>query len=67
MSWELEGFGGGDLDGREQAESNESARSIFPVFTSFGDGSDATAGEGVGIPFDAGEEVADEDLDACKI
>jgi hypothetical protein len=62
----MEEFGGGDLNGREQAESKESARSIFPVLTSFNDESNATAIEGVGIPFDAGEMVADEDLDACE-
>lgn len=66
MSWELEETGDGDRDGREQAESKESALSIFPVLTSFGDGSDAKVGEGVEFPFELGEEVVDEGLDACE-
>ena len=60
-------MGDGDRDGRERADSMESARSIFPVFTSFGNGSDVDVGERVGLPFEAGDEVVDEGLDECGV
>lgn len=63
MSGGLEGLGDDDRAGREQADNMESARSIFPVLTSFGNGSDASVGESVGLPFEIGEEVVDEGLD----
>lgn len=61
MSWGLEWFGDDDRDGREQADNMESARSIFPVLTS-----GAKAGEGVGLPFETGDEVVEEGLDVCE-
>lgn len=63
MSWE---FGEGDREGREQAENKESARSIFPVLTSFDEVSDVNVGESVGLAFDTGEDVIDGGLDACE-
>ena len=64
MSW---GLGGDDdRDDRERADNMESARSIFPVLTSFGNESDAKVGESVGLPFEAGEEVVEEGLDVYE-
>jgi hypothetical protein len=62
VSWE---FGEGDREGREPAENKESARSIFPVLTSFDEVSDV--GESVGLAFDTGEDVIDGGLDACEM
>jgi len=62
----LRGFGDGDRDDRERPDNRESARSIFPVLVSFGNGSDANVGERVGLPLELGEEVVDEGLDACE-
>ena len=67
MSCELEEFGDGDRDGLEQAESRESARSIFPVLISFGGGSGAEVGESGGLPFDTGEGVTDEGMAVYEI
>lgn len=66
MSWGLEEIGDDGRDGREQAESKESALSILPILTSFVGGSDAKAGESAGLPFDPGDEVVEEGLDACE-
>lgn len=66
MSWGLEGLGDVDRDGRERAENMESARSTFPVLTSFGNTSDAKVGRSVGLPFETGEEVVDEGLEVCE-
>ena len=44
----------------------ESARSIFPVLTSFGKVAGANVGERVGLPFEPGEEVVDGGLDVCE-
>jgi len=57
-------FGDGDRDGREQTDNMESARSIFPVLTSFDNGSGANIGGSVGLPFEPGEVVY-EGLDVC--
>lgn len=66
MSGGLEGVGDGDLDGRERADNMESARSIFPILTSFcNESDDANVGENVGLPFEVGEEVVGECLDEC--
>ena len=61
MSWRLGGLRGGDRDGRERADNMESARSIFPVLISFGNGSDVNVGESIGLPFEIGEV-----MDVCE-
>lgn len=63
MSGGLGALGDGDRDDRERPDNMESARSIFPVLTSFGNGSGVDVGESLGLPFETGEEVVDEGLD----
>lgn len=65
MSWKLVETGDGDRDDREQAENRESALSIFPAFTSFCGESDTNVGEKVELPFDMGEDIVADGLDAC--
>lgn len=67
MSWRLDGFGDDDSDGRERADNMESARSIFPILISFGDGSDAKVGESLEHPFEIGVEVVEGGLDVYEI